>query len=137
VETPTGEFLECVGGLDGARGMPARVDVLVASWSGTLRSGEQLPGAPITFPAVFTDTASYGYARTPATADAVMTLCNRDPSTILGTVTWPAGQHEPVIALSGGSYAAHRGDFLFLIAPAGADATLADAGVTLAGDTVQ
>lgn len=136
VETPTGEVLECVQGMDGARGKPARADVTL-SWAGTLRDSEELPGLPITHPTRFTNSASWGYARQPAAADCTLQICNRAPENVVGVVIWAAGDHEPSILLTGGFYQAARGDFLFLKAPADADAALADAGVTLAGETVQ
>lgn len=136
VEAPSGEVIECVSGNDGARGKPARADLAFA-WSGQLRPGEQLPGIAITAPTIFDENASFGYARVAPTADAILTLCNRDPSTVIGMVSWPAGQHDATVVLNGDRYTAQRGDFLFLVAPMSADPTLADAGVTIAGDTVQ
>lgn len=136
VESPTGEILECVEGPGGPMGRPARADVTL-SWAGTLRDGEELPGLPITHPTRFTNSASWGFARRPASATCSLQICNRTPENVIGAVVWDAGENEPSINLTGGAYAAQRGDFLFLKAPAEADATLADAGVTLAGETVQ
>ena len=84
----------------------------------------------ITFPANFS--GSYGVARVAATASTAFDIQKNGSS--IGTITFAISATTATFVSSGGAQQTTvAGDYLSIIAPASADATLADIGFVLAG----